>query len=384
MDRLMHVLVVNAGSSSIKVRLLDDDELLHRTDLSADRGRPEPGALEQALDGLGRIDAVGHRVVHGGPRRHGPVLVDDAVLAELDELAALAPLHQPPALAALRATRSALPGVPAIACFDTAFHAGMPAAASTYAIPARWRNELGVRRYGFHGLAHEWAARRAAVLAGPRLRTVVAHLGSGASACAVAWDGDQPRSVDTTMGFTPTAGLVMGSRSGDLDPAVPLWLVESAGLAATDVAGVLDRESGLAGLAGSADMRDVLAGERAGQPDAVLAVEVWLHRLRAASPRWPPPSTDSTCSCSAVASVSAPTICGGAPSPGSPSSAWPSTSTSTQAPTRTARPTSAPTVPPHAPWWSTAARSSSSQRRYVPSSPEHTRSARCRRRGCRA
>ena len=278
----MRVLVVNAGSSSIKVRLLDDDELLHQRDLSADRGRPEPGALEQAVDGLGRIDAVGHRVVHGGPRRHGPVLVDDAVLAELDELAALAPLHQPPALAALRATRSALPGVPAIACFDTAFHATMPAAASTYAIPARWRNELEVRRYGFHGLAHEWVARRAAVLAGPGLRTVVAHLGSGASACAVAWDGNRPRSVDTTMGFTPTAGLVMGSRSGDLDPAVPLWLVESAGLAAADVAAALDRESGLAGLAGSADMRDVLAGERAGRPDAALAVEVWLHRLRAA------------------------------------------------------------------------------------------------------
>ena len=278
----MRVLIVNAGSSSIKVRLLDDDALVHQTDLSADRGRPEPGALEQALDGLGRIDAVGHRVVHGGPHRHGPVLVNDAVLAELDELAALAPLHQPPALAALRATRSALPEVPAVACFDTAFHAGMPAAASTYAIPARWRDELGVRRYGFHGLAHEWAARRAAVLAGPGLRTVVAHLGSGASACAVAWDGDRPRSVDTTMGFTPTAGLVMGSRSGDLDPAVPLWLVESAGLAAADVAGALDRESGLAGLAGSADMRDVLAGERAGRPDATLAVEVWLHRLRAA------------------------------------------------------------------------------------------------------
>jgi acetate kinase len=283
----MRVLVVNAGSSSIKIRMLEhvdgaDDVLVHRTDLPADRGRPEPGALEQALDGLGRIDAVGHRVVHGGPHRHGAVRVDDAVLAELDQLAALAPLHQPPALAALRATRSALPEVPAVACFDTAFHAGMPAAASTYAIPARWRTELGVRRYGFHGLAHEWAARRAAVLAGPGLRTVVAHLGSGASACAVAWEGDRPRSVDTTMGFTPTAGLVMGSRCGELDPAVPLWLVESAGLAAPDVASALDHESGLAGLTGSADMRDVLAGERAGRPEAALAVEVWLHRLRAA------------------------------------------------------------------------------------------------------
>jgi acetate kinase len=210
------------------------------------------------------------------------VLVDDDVLGELDELAALAPLHQPPALAALRATRAALPDVPAIACFDTAFHADMPPAASTYAIPARWRDELGIRRYGFHGLAHEWAAHRAATLAGSGLRTVVAHLGSGASACAVAWNGDQPRSVDITMGFTPTAGLVMASRSGDLDPAVPLWLVESAGLRPADVAAALDHESGLLGLAGTADMREVLAAEHAGHPAAGLAVEVWVHRLRAA------------------------------------------------------------------------------------------------------
>jgi acetate kinase len=279
----MRVLVVNAGSSSVKIRLLDArDALVHHTDLDADRGRPEPGALEAALEGLGPIDAVGHRVVHGGPHRRGPVLVDDDVLGELDELAALAPLHQPPALAALRATRAALPDVPAIASFDTAFHADMPAAASTYAIPARWREELGIRRYGFHGLAHEWAARRAAAMVAPGLRTVVAHLGSGASACAVAWNGDGPRSVDTTMGFTPTAGLVMASRSGDLDPAVPLWLVESAGLRPADVAAALDHESGLLGLAGTADMREVLAAEHAGHPAARLAVEVWAHRLRAA------------------------------------------------------------------------------------------------------
>lgn len=278
----MRVLVVNAGSSSVKIRLLGPgDELRHRVDLDADRGRPEPGALEDALRGIGPIDAVGHRVVHGGPAHAGPVLVDDAVLAELDDLAALAPLHQPPALAALRATADALPGTPAVACFDTAFHAGMPAAARTYALPARWREELGVRRYGFHGLAHEWAARRAAALAGPRPRTVVAHLGSGASACAVAWEDDRPRSLDTTMGFTPTPGLVMGTRTGDLDPAVPLWLVESADLAPAEVAAALDHRSGLLGLAGTDDMRAVLEAEAAGRSDAALAVEVWLHRLRA-------------------------------------------------------------------------------------------------------
>jgi acetate kinase len=278
----MRVLVVNAGSSSVKIRLLGPrDELLHRVDLDADRGRPEPGALEDALGALGPIDAVGHRVVHGGPVHGGPVLVDDAVLTELDGLAALAPLHQPPALAALRATADALPGTPAVACFDTAFHAAMPAAARTYALPAYWRDELGVRRYGFHGLAHEWAARRAAALVGAGPRTVVAHLGSGASACAVAWEGDRPRSVDTTMGFTPTAGLVMGTRTGDLDPAVPLWLVESADLAPAEVADALDHRSGLLGIAGTADMRAVLAAEAAGRSDAALAVAVWLHRLRA-------------------------------------------------------------------------------------------------------
>jgi acetate kinase len=278
----VRILVVNAGSSSVKIRLLGpDDVLLHHVDLPAERGRPVPGALEAVLACLGGVDAVGHRIVHGGPRLRGPALVDDGVLVELDRAVALAPLHQPPALAALRATRALLPGTPAVACLDTAFHADLPAAAATYAVPRRWRDELGVRRYGFHGLAHEWAARRAAELLGPGLRTVVAHLGSGASLCAVDWRGGRPWSVDTTMGFTPTAGLVMGSRCGDLDPAVPLWLVTHAGLAVGEVAAALDRDSGLRGLAGSPDMRAVLAAEAAGEADAARAVAVWLHRLRA-------------------------------------------------------------------------------------------------------
>ncbi|MEJ3653294.1 acetate/propionate family kinase [Actinomycetes bacterium KLBMP 9759] len=281
----MRVLVVNAGSSSVKIRVLEpDDELVHRVDLEADQGQPEAGALEAALEaaleGIGPVDAVGHRVVHGGPHLRGPVVADEAVLAELDALTELAPLHQPPAVAALRATRQLLPTTPAVACFDTAFHARMPAAATTYAVPARWR-ERGVRRYGFHGLAHEWAARRAAALLGPGRRTVVAHLGSGASACAVAWEGGQPRSVDTTMGFTPTAGLVMATRSGDVDPAAPLWLIGSAGFTPAGLATDLEQGSGLVGLAGTPDMRAVLAAE-ATDADAGLAVAVWLHRLRAA------------------------------------------------------------------------------------------------------
>jgi acetate kinase len=272
----MRVLVVNAGSSSIKIRLLAaDNTLLHDVDLDADRGQPQPGAVAAAIRRIGPVDAVGHRVVHGGTSFTGPVVVDAGVLTELDQLVALAPLHQPPALAALRTTLEVLPHVPSVACFDTAFHATLPPGAATYAIPARWRTDFGVRRYGFHGLAHQWAARRAAELASPSARIVVAHLGAGASLCAVR-DG---RSVDTTMGFTPTAGLVMASRCGDLDPAVPLWLVQHAGLAAGEVATALDHHSGLAGFAGTSDMRAVLAAERSGEVAAELAIAVWLHRL---------------------------------------------------------------------------------------------------------
>ncbi|MGH3767649.1 MAG: hypothetical protein ACRDTX_21310 [Pseudonocardiaceae bacterium] len=237
----MRVLVINAGSSSIKIRLLDpDDTLLHEVNLDADRGQPQPGAVAAAIKSLGPVDAVGHRVVHGGTCFTGPVVADAAVLAELEQLVALAPLHQPPALAALRTTLDVLPHVPSVACFDTAFHTTLPPAAATYAIPAQWRTDLGVRRYGFHGLAHQWAAHRATELTSPSARIVVAHLGAGASLCAV----HKGRSIDTTMGFTPTAGLVMASRSGDLDPAVPLWLVQHAGMTASDVATALDMTPG--------------------------------------------------------------------------------------------------------------------------------------------
>jgi acetate kinase len=268
------VLVVNAGSATVKLAVLDGAEPVERETVA-------PDSAEDALAGMldKRPDAVGHRVVHGGGRFHGPTTVDDDVLAGIEALRAMAPLHQGPAIAALQQAREALPDVPHVACFDTAFHGTIPGGAHTYAVPWRWRAEFGIRRYGFHGLAHSWSARRAAELVGRpvgQLRTITAHLGSGASLCAV----DRGRSVDTTMGFTPTAGLVMGTRSGDLDPSVPPYLIRN-GISADEVAHVLDRGSGLQALAGPSDLRDVLALADTGDDDAALALEVWVHRARA-------------------------------------------------------------------------------------------------------
>jgi acetate kinase len=203
--------------------------------------------------------------VHGGERFREPVVIDDEVEAALRELTALAPLHQPKSLAALEAVEGALPDVPAVACFDTAFHAGLPEAASTYALPAEWRERWRIRRYGFHGLSHAWAARRAG-----DGRVVTCHLGAGASLAAVR-DG---RCVDTTMGFTPLEGLVMATRSGSVDPGLLLWLLEETGMAERELAYALEHESGLLALAGTDDMREVVA--RGG-----LALDVYLHRLRA-------------------------------------------------------------------------------------------------------
>ena len=270
----MRVLVVNAGSSSVKLSVLDGDGAVEAQE------SVEPAAAGEALGRLlgERPDAVGHRVVHGGARFTGATLVDDDVLAGIDELRVLAPLHQGPAVDALSQAREALPGVPQVACFDTAFHHTIPSAAATYAIPRQWRQELGVHRYGFHGLAHDWSSGRAAEIVGRpvgELRTVTAHLGSGASLCAV----DRGRSVDTTMGFTPTAGLVMGTRSGDLDPAVPTYLVRR-GLDPVEVADALDQRSGLLALAGVSDVRDVVAAADDGDGDAALALDVWTHRAR--------------------------------------------------------------------------------------------------------
>jgi acetate kinase len=207
--------------------------------------------------------------VHGGLRFREAVAIDDAVVDALRELVDLAPLHQPAALAGIEAMGRVLSGVPAVACFDTAFHATLPAAAATYALPREWRERFGLRRFGFHGLSHAYASRRAAA---PRV--VSCHLGAGASLAAVG-DGT---CVDTTMGFTPMEGLVMATRSGDVDPGVVLWLLRH-GVDADGLERGLDREGGLRGLAGDADMRAVLARD---DDDARLAVDVYVHRLRAA------------------------------------------------------------------------------------------------------
>ena len=254
----LRLLVVNAGSSSLKVALVAGGRLLE----SYDRLPDEPP----------EVDAVGHRIVHGGPDFSEPVIVDATVERRLRELVELAPLHQPKSLAGLDAARALLPDVPHVACFDTAFHATLPPAASTYALPRRWRERWGIRRYGFHGLSHAWASRRAQQLVPGVRRVVTCHLGAGASLCAVL-DG---RSVDTTMGFTPLDGLVMATRSGSVDPGLLLWLEEHEGLSPREVAHVLEHESGLLGLAGTADMRELL-GRR--DDDARLAFEVYLHRL---------------------------------------------------------------------------------------------------------
>jgi len=278
------VLVVNAGSSSLKLSLLGPaDQTLDTLDIDPWHGEGATAEMTAFVAGLDGVGAVGHRVVHGGSRFRAAVVIDDDVRTAIADLADLAPLHQPRALAGIDATAALLPGVPAVACFDTAFHASMPETAATYALPAAWRERFGLRRYGFHGLSHGYAARRATELLGlsaPRLRIVTCHLGAGASLAAVS----SGRSVDTTMGFTPLEGLVMATRSGSVDPGLLVWLVRDARLSVAELGDGLENCSGLAGLAGlpggSGDMRGVLAAAGRGDHDALLAIGVYLHRLR--------------------------------------------------------------------------------------------------------
>jgi acetate kinase len=276
----VRVLVVNAGSSSLKLSVLDEgDALVASTSLAADRGRIDGEALTAWVEANGPVDAVGHRIVHGGSDFVEPVRIDDDVVRRLHALSDLAPLHQPKSLRGLELVSRALPDVPAVACFDTAFHARIPAAAATYALPREWRTRWNLRRYGFHGLSHAYVSRRAAELAGRAVdgfRVVTCHLGAGASLAAVS----SGVSVDTTMGFTPLEGLVMATRSGTVDPGLLLWLEEHMGMPPSELASTLEHRSGLLGLSGTADMKAILDLEEAGDEQARLAVEVYLHRLR--------------------------------------------------------------------------------------------------------
>jgi len=304
------VLVLNSGSSSLKYQLVQPDtgtSLAHgiverigqeastATLTLGDREIRRDGRVAdheaalrtafdlfaeagQDLDTLGLV-AVGHRVVHGGQRLYRPTVVDGSVLDQLRELAPLAPLHNPPAVLGIEVARRVLPDLPHVAVFDTAFFHDLPAAASTYAIDrelaARWK----IRRYGFHGTSHQYVSQQAAEFLGAPLESlnqIILHLGNGASASAIA--GGRP--VDTSMGLTPMEGLVMGTRSGDIDPGVISYLSRTAGLGVEEVETMLNRRSGMYGLAGEIDFRIVHRRIESGDEDARLAYEVYIHRLR--------------------------------------------------------------------------------------------------------
>jgi acetate kinase len=319
----VRVLVLNCGSSSLKFQLVDTD--LERAAAGTDRvlargavndiggagtlvleaaGRPplrESGeilehkvAVERTLDLLTRpgtgvlagrreIDAVGHRVVHGGERFKSSVLIDDAVLSGIEDCFDMAPLHNPPNVKGYRATRELLgPEVPQVAVFDTAFHQTLAPAAYLYGLPYLLYERHGIRRYGFHGTSHRYVSRRLAALMDRRpddegLRLITCHLGNGCSVAAIR----AGRSVDTSMGFTPLEGLVMGTRSGDLDPAILLHVMRKEELGPWEVSALLNKHGGLVGLSGiSNDMRALLDAEKSGHARARLAVDVFCHRLK--------------------------------------------------------------------------------------------------------
>lgn len=279
------VLVLNAGSSSLKYRVLDlgTEETLVRGTVERVDETGWDGAFTRVMQALAERDvdvsslaAVGHRVVHGGERFTRATLVDDEVQAGIEELVALAPLHNPPALAGIRATLEATPDVPQVAVFDTAFFADLPAAASTYAIDREVAARHRIRRYGAHGISHQYVAAEAARFLGrPDAALVTLHLGNGASAAAIR----AGRPLDTSMGLTPLEGLVMGTRPGDLDPGVLLHLLRH-GHDVDDLEDLLHHRSGRQGLAGMHDSRDLMAALDAGDADARLAHEVDCHRLR--------------------------------------------------------------------------------------------------------
>jgi acetate kinase len=294
----VRVLILNAGSSSLKTSVLDVPRAARRMpamvasasiDWGSDATRIDAsaGVIEairrfeiEGLD-LSTIEAVAHRVVHGGPSFVEAVVVDDAVLAQLDALAPLAPLHNPVAVATIRAARRELPQLPHVAVFDTAFHGSLPDTERRYPVPQRWTREWGVRRYGFHGLSVEWSAERAGHLLGRPARSlalVVAHLGSGCSVTAVL----RGRSVMTSMGMTPLEGLMMGTRAGSIDPGILLKLLREDRLTLAGLARDLDHASGLLGVSGkTGEVRDLLALAARGDARARLALDMFVDRAAA-------------------------------------------------------------------------------------------------------
>jgi len=317
------VLVINSGSSSLKYSLIDMDREAPLGEGLIERIGQDAGAISHTIRRVSDGDAaptvldatkksertiadhdeafavmleqfethgpalaehppvaVGHRVVHGGARFFAPTLVTDAVEQSIGELEVLAPLHNPANLAGIRAARAVFEDVPHVAVFDTAFHQTLQPAAYTYAIDAAFAEKHRIRRYGFHGTSHKYVSEEAAAFLGrdlTSLRQLVFHLGNGASVTAI----DGGRSVETSMGFTPLEGLVMGTRSGDLDPAVLVHIARVAGYSTDEIDTLLNTRSGLKGLAGHSDMRDILAGLDAGEEKATLAFDVYVHRLRA-------------------------------------------------------------------------------------------------------
>ncbi|MDA2891589.1 acetate kinase [Mycolicibacterium sp. BiH015] len=293
------VLVLNSGSSSVKYAVVEPDSGELVADGIVERigdtaGENGPGVADHAaamqvvfellasdghrLDDLGLV-AVGHRVVHGGPDLYQPTVVDDALIERLEKLAPLAPLHNPPAIEGIQVARTALPDLPHVAVFDTAFFHDLPPAAATYAIDADVADEWHIRRYGFHGTSHQYVSEQAALFLGApleSLRQIVLHLGNGASASAIV--GGRP--VETSMGLTPMEGLVMGTRSGDVDPGVIFYLWREAGMSVEDVESLLNRRSGVRGLGGEIDFRELHRRIESGDDAAQLAYDVYIHRLR--------------------------------------------------------------------------------------------------------
>jgi acetate kinase len=282
----MNVFALNCGSSSVKSAVIDTDrrarlldarvEDLDASNLSA----AVDDVMQRLRQGANRPpDAIAHRIVHGGERFLSPTLIDDAMLNEIERLNHLAPLHNPPALAAVRQARKAYPQTPHVAVFDTAYHATLPPHAREYALPQDLRRRLGIRRYGFHGISHAHVMHSVSAYLAVKaveLRIVSCHLGNGASATAI----EQGRSVETSMGMTPLEGLVMGTRAGDLDPGVVLELLRSGASDENELESLLNKHSGLAGLTGTNDVRDIERRAAAGDSECRLALAIHAHRVR--------------------------------------------------------------------------------------------------------